>query len=452
MSNGGRQRSSIFGGLLLIFLGLLFLIQRFDPALGIGHLVARYWPVLLIVWGVAKLIDHMGAQRTGEGRPAILSGGEAALLFLVVLALIGMSVRDWVHRRNPDADIEVSLFGERFSESQELPSKKIPAGAHVTVTTERGNITIHAGEGDELRVAGKQSATASTEAGARDRMRDVKIVIDEGHDGYRVHTTNQEGARGRVSVDLDVTVPKNVTLSATSARGDISISGVAADVSASARNGDVEIHDVSANVSAELVKGDARISDIKGNTRITGRGNEIDLSDVGGDATLEGDFFGPIRVRNVAKTTHFASQRSDLTLLHLTGRMELDSGELSVSDVSGFAKLITHNKDIQAENVAGRLEIVDTHGDIQVRYSQPPKEEIAVTNESGEVDFTLPAKSAFEISAFSRSGEIANEFEDPSLKPANDGDSGRLNGKIGAHGPKITIVTSYGTISLHKSS
>ena len=57
MSNGMPNRRSIFGGLLLIVLGVLFLIDRFDPAFRLGHLVRLYWPVLIILWGVAKLID-----------------------------------------------------------------------------------------------------------------------------------------------------------------------------------------------------------------------------------------------------------------------------------------------------------------------------------------------------------------------------------------------------------
>ena len=72
-----------------------------------------------------------------------------------------------------------------------------------------------------------------------------------------------------------------------------------------------------------------------------------------GDATFEGEFFGPIRVRNVTKTTRYASEKADLTLVHMTGRLELDSGEIDVSDVSGSAKLTTHDKDMDVENVAG---------------------------------------------------------------------------------------------------
>ena len=120
--------------------------------------------------------------------------------------------------------------------------------------------------------------------------------------------------------------------------------------------------------------------------------------------------------------------------------------------MSGSAKLVTHSKDIEVENVSGRLDIADTKGDIKVRFSQPPREDINIADDSGEVDLTLPSNSHFEISAISQSGEVQSEFEDSSLKLENENGTGRLSGKIGGGGPKIHITTSYGTLYLRKSS
>jgi DUF4097 and DUF4098 domain-containing protein YvlB len=186
--------------------------------------------------------------------------------------------------------------------------------------------------------------------------------------------------------------------------------------------------------------------------RISGKGSQIEVSDVGGDALIEGDFYGPIRVRNVKKTTHYVSQRSDLTLQHLTGQLELDSGNIEISDVAGLAKITTHNQDLDIENVAGKLDVSNSHGNIRIRFSDPPRDDVNVVNDSGEIDLTLPANSSFQIAAASRSGEVQSDFEDASLKLANESDTGHLNGTVGSHGPRISLTTTYGTISLHKSS
>jgi hypothetical protein len=452
VSNGGPQRSSIFSGLLLIVLGVLFLLARFHPDLGVWHLFWRFWPVLIILWGIAKLVDHMSAQQAGEARPPLLTGGEAALLLLVVFVLAGMGIYSKIREKHPDMNIDLDVFDHKTSQSQELPPKTIPAGAHIMVTTAMGSIVAHVGDGSDLRVSVTETAEAANQAAADDLLKSLKVVIEQTRDGYSVHPVNQEENQGHVTVDFDLTLPKSVSLSADSRRGDISISGLAGAVAVTSQNGDVEVHDIGSDVSAQLTKGDARIDDITGNVRITGRGNEIEMNDVAGDATVQGEFFGPVHIRNVTKTTHYTSQAGDLTLAHLTGRLELDSGDISVSDVGGFAKLSAHDKDIEVENVAGRLDIALNHGDIKATYAQPPREEINIANGTGEVDLTLPAKSNFEISAISRSGEVQSDFEAPSLKPADNNGSGALTGKVGAAGPKISIVTSYGTIYLRKSS
>jgi hypothetical protein len=452
VSNGGPQRSSIFSGLLLIVLGILFLLARFHPNLGIWHLFWRFWPVLIILWGIAKLVDHFSAQRAGESRPPLLTGGEAALLLLIVFVLAGMGIYTKIREKHPDMNIDVDLFKHKTSQTIELPPKTIPAGAHVTVTTAMGAIVAHVGDGNDLRVSATETAEATNEDAAADLLKQLKVVIEQTRDGYDVRPENQEVNEGQVTVDFDITLPKSASLTANSRRGDVSISGLAGAVAITTQSGDIEVHNIGSDVTAQLTKGDARIDDISGNVRITGRGTEIEMNDVTGDATVQGEFFGPVRIRNVTKITHYTSQAGDLTFSHLTGRLELDSGDINVSDVGGFAKLVTHDKDIEVENVAGRLDIAVNHGDIKVIYAQPPREEINIANGTGEVDLTLPAKSTFEISAISRSGEVQSDFEAPSLKPADDNGTGRLTGKVGASGPKISIVTSYGTIYLRKSS
>lgn len=452
MSNGLRQRNSIFGGLLLILLGVLFLLARFNPDLRMWHLFWRYWPVLIILWGAAKLIDNVSAHRAGQTRPPLLTGGEAALLILAVLVLAGMGIYSRVHEKMPDLNINMDLFDHKATQSQELTPKTIPVGSHVIVSTGRGSITVHVGDGDDLRVNVNETAVANSDSGAQDRLKSIKVVIEKTGDGYSVHPANSSDSSEETTADLDVTVPAKTSLTANTNHGDINISGVSGAVTAATQHGDIEIHDAGADVTAQLQSGDARISNVSGNLRLTGRGNELEVNDVAGDATFEGEFFGPIRVRNVTKTTRYASEKADLTLVHMTGRLELDSGEIDVSDVGGAAKLTTHDKDMDVENVAGRLDIADTHGSIKVSYSLPPRADVNIANESGEVDLTLPSESRFQISAVSSSGEVQSDFDDSTLKLNNENGMGRLSGNVGTQGPKISIATSYGTIYVRKSS
>jgi DUF4097 and DUF4098 domain-containing protein YvlB len=444
------QRRSIFSGLLLIFLGVLFLLFRFDPELRLGHLIWRFWPVIIIVWGLAKLIDHLAARRTGE-RTAVLTGGEAGLLVLVIFCLAAVGLADYLRHRR-DFQFDFHPFSQRYTQSEGLPAVQIQPAAHVTIQTEKGDISVHVGGGNDLRVTVNKSATDPHRSTADQRMSAVKTVIQQTGDGFLVHPTGQQDWEGTVDADLDVELPKTANVTARTGHGDITVAGLAGAVDADASNGVVDVHDSGSDVSVTIHGGHLRIADVKGNVRIAGRGNEVDVSDVAGDASIDGEFFGPIRVRNVAKNTRFTSERSSLMLARITGRLELDSGNLQLSEVAGPVKLVTHSKDIEVEDVSGPLEITDSHGDITIRYSRPPVAPISVNDESGGVSLTLPASSHFEISAVSKTGEVDNEFQDPSLRLVNDANVGKLSGQVGGGGTKITIVTSYGTISIHKSS
>ena len=287
-------------------------------------------------------------------------------------------------------------------------------------------------------------------------MKDVEVVVEQNGDGYSIHPVHQADFNGAVTADLDVEVPKTASLILHTVHGDINVSGIGGLVDARTDNGNIEIHDAAADVFAQVHVGDARITGVGGNVRLEVRGNDVEIADVIGDVTVNGPAVGSTVVRKAGKTTRVTSPWSDLTFEHLNGRLETDSGDIQVSDVAGPARIQTHNKDVTAENIAGQLDIVSSHGDVKVVYSTPPVAPLNITNDSGEVDLTLPGKSSFQISAFSRSGEVDSEFEDPSLKTTGEEKDGRLDGqygsKSGAPAPKITITTSYGTISLHKSS
>jgi DUF4097 and DUF4098 domain-containing protein YvlB len=456
VNEGVRARKSIFPALLLIVLGLLFLLHQINPAFSIGHLARTYWPLVFILWGVAKLIDHIVAQSAGQVRAPLLSGGEAALLMLLVFVLVAFVFHDWIRDRFPGVTFDVAPFHRSFSQSRQLAVQTISAGAHLTIESGYGSITVHGTGGNELRVGITESASGADESAADDRMKNVSVVVQQSGGGYIIRPVQQTDFQGTVSVDLDVQVPKSASVTLRTPHGDINASGIAGAVDARTENGQIGIHDTSSDVSVQMEKGDARITGVAGNVTLKGRCDDVEIADVAGNVTLDGAFMGSTIVRKVGKTTQYASPRTILTATQLTGRLEIDSGNIQLSEAAGLTRIQTRNKDISVENVAGPLDIANSHGNVRVASAAPPRESISITNDSGGVDLTLPAKSSFQIAAFSREGEVDSEFEDAMLKKSGEEKDGRLDGQFGgksaAPAPKITITTSYGTIELHKSS
>lgn len=447
-----RRRGGFAGGLILILLGGLLLVHEFRPEFQAWEILARWWPVLLILLGVGRMIENIIARQTGGQPGRLISGGEVVLIFLVLCAAGVISFRHrnpWIGNVLDDAE---PPWGEHAEETQELPARPVKPGAEIVIQALRGDITVTGSDDPQIRVVAKKSATAFDQESARRRARAISIKLVETSRGYQVSSETHDAETPRVRTDMEVQVPKHTVLNVKTETGNLHICEISGGVDAVTMRGAIEVCNSGGDVHAEIKHGDVRILTAKGNVRITGSGGEVEMDDVSGDASLEGEFYGPIRARNIAKGTHFVSSRTDLSIGALPGKLELEAGDLSVDDASGNVQLTTREKDVQLENVTGRLRIENKRGEVTVRLRQVPKEEISITNESGGIELALPSSSNFTVDAVSRSGEISNDFDDPDIKSSDDGhDNHTLRGKRGAKGPRVELHNTYGQIRLRKS-
>jgi DUF4097 and DUF4098 domain-containing protein YvlB len=449
MASNRPRGSSLFSGLVLIFIGLLFLLHNYR-GFELTGIILRWWPLILIFWGAIKIYERTAGARRLEPGASRITGGEVSLVVGLV-ALVGIVVLvDQGRRRLPG--MEIDLPGETFASSIDVAPKTVPANARVTVRGGRGDITVRASDEPEIRVAGKVNVKSWTESAAKRLSEQVSAEIVQNGDGFEVRPSGI--GNSRVSVDMDITVPKKALLTVHSDKGDVSVSDIASQVSIDAGNGDLDVRGTGGDVSVDMRHGDAKISDTKGDVKISGRGGSVEVVNASGSFTINGEFVGPIRADKVSKGVRFVSHRTDLTLTQLSGHMEAGSGSLDVVDAPGNMIVRTRDEDITIENAGGKIKIEDRNGNIQVRFSSPPKEDIEITNVSAPITLTLPESSSFEILADCHSGDIDSEFESDGLKKTStDGGDSHLEGKYGrGRGPKITLKTSYGSISIHKTS
>lgn len=86
------RRRSYIGPLVLIGLGLLLLYSSLRSNWAPWQVIWRYWPVLLIAWGLGKLWDHLRRRESaGTASPARFSGGEVGIL-IALIVLLGLAL------------------------------------------------------------------------------------------------------------------------------------------------------------------------------------------------------------------------------------------------------------------------------------------------------------------------------------------------------------------------
>jgi DUF4097 and DUF4098 domain-containing protein YvlB len=450
MSDYRHSRNSLFTGIILIFFGALLLGRQFFPGLAIGSFLVRYWPALLIIWGITLLLEQRAARK--EGRPfRALSGGEFLLLVAVILMVCGMVVWNQFSSHAADWGISPDWMRESAISSEELPGTAVAAGDQIQITIPAGDITVHTSEDNMMHVVAKRMGYAWDKHDAQRMAQRIDVVINHQPGGYQVQPGGWFPPSPDARVDLDIQIPAAAKIAAQTGQGDVSISDMKGGVTVTTRNGDTELHDITGDAAIQSQHGDAEISGVRGNLSLQGAGGQVEIADVTGNVTLQGEYYGPIRARNVTGGLRFTSSRTAIDVGRLTGHLEVDSDSVEIADAAGAVKLSTHDKDVTLENVAGAIDVSDRHGDLDVRLSQPLSAPIRLVNDTGDVTLTLPSKPNFTIDASSRSGKIESDFSGPTLNLVNGEDNGHLQGSYGNGGPQIHIETSYGTLSLHQA-
>src|ERR1700757_4258353 len=115
------RSSGLFSGLLLIFVGVLLLLHNYGR-LELYGFFARWWPLLIILWGVVKLYERTAGFRSGGSTGGRVTGNEAGLVVAMV-ALVAIVI---FAGRTKQRIGEVIEPGESFSHDLDVAPKKIP--------------------------------------------------------------------------------------------------------------------------------------------------------------------------------------------------------------------------------------------------------------------------------------------------------------------------------------
>jgi DUF4097 and DUF4098 domain-containing protein YvlB len=458
MSTYVYRRGSIFWALTLIGVGVIFLWQNFNPAIHPWQVIAKFWPILIIFWGLSKLVDYIQAQAHPETVPPPLFTASEVILLVLILAL-GTLVskivlrpwQQWPSSMGVDMDNQgfTGLFMNSYTYTQTFSRAARPQ-PHILLVDRHGDVEVHAAGQSTVDGIVKKTVWAPNEEDARKLSDQVKIEIVEEAGRYLVQTNldSLPGAGQNVRLDYTLRVPYATSTEVTVEHGDAILDGLKAEQSVTAHHGDAHITNVEGLVRLSRDSGMTEVRDLKGSVEVEGRGSDVDISGVTGTASINGEFSGDMHFRDIGQTLQYKSSRTDMTAQKLTGRLNMEVGSLELDGIDGPFEISTRQKDITLTNFKHSVKITDGNGDVELRTSTPPTHPIDVDLKKGEIELSLPPSSSFQIDAASRHGEVESDFSGPGLKVAKEGDNPTISGSVGKGGPPIRLDTEYGTIRL----
>lgn len=449
-----RRRRSLAGPLVLIILGVVFLLGNLHMLAwySIAIWFSHYWPVLLILWGVIKLIEHYQAQRDGTRSSGIGAGGILLIVLIVVFGLISTQVArvNWSGFRDnfnfDDSDFD-NIFGETFNFNDHL-EQNFPAGASLKVIDNHGAVSVHPSDDNNITVVVRKRIGADNQNDANKYDGETKPTITAIGGLVTVDARVEAAGDHPVETDLDISLPRKAPVSIASRRGDINVVDRDANVDVSSQHADTSIENITGNVKINLDKGGLKIEQITGDVHVDGRLDEVAISDVKGSAQLDGEFEESVKLERISKTVGFKSSRTDMEFSRIDGALDLDSDDLRADAVTGPVHLITRSKNIQLDEVSGDIRLEDNNGTVEVGMQNVGN--VQIDNRNGDVQLRLPEKAGFRVDARAHDGEIQSDF--PEIKISSDEHESRANGTVGNGAAHIVVNNEHEGIEFRKAS
>jgi len=442
------------GPFVLIVLGTVFLLGTMHvlSLSRLAHLFANYWPVLLIFWGVIKLIEHQRAQREGTRAAGIGAGGVFLVVMIVVFGLIASQLErvNWSGLNNQfnfdDGDFD-GIFGQSYNFNDHL-EQTFPTGASLKVIDTRGAVTVTASDDNKITVVVRKRIGADNQTDADKYNGETKPTITVTGGLVTVDAKAEAAGDHPVETDLDISIPRKAQVSISSRRGDVNVTGREGSVDISAQHSDTSVEDITGNVKVSQEKGSVKVEQITGDVHIEGRVNEVSVADIKGAAQLDGEFQESVKLARIAKTVTFKSSRTDMEFSRIEGSLDLDSDELHGESITGPLHLTTRSKNIRLEDVSGDVRLQNDNGAIEVGMHTVGN--VQIDSRNGDVQLSLPDKAGFRLDARTRDGEIQSDFGE--LKINNDEHESKASGNVGNGSAHIVVNNEHDGIEIRRAS
>jgi len=451
-----RSAGVIFWGLALVVIGGLMLAHNLGYPIQIWPYIVRWWPSLLIVWGLLKFVDYFRFRHSGDNRP-LFSGGEVALLIFLIFA--GSAITTAANL-SPDLGnifgaIDLwDITGNSFT-FDEHHEDMMPAGSEVEIVNFFGNVEVRPSESNRVILDVKKTVRAANRAEADRLAHDFTFAVTNEGGKYRIASNKDGGTsvtgvpRQRFKSSLAIQLPRRSTLRIENRNGRVSVQDLTGDENIVNRFGDIEIQNINGEVRVENRNGGVTVEEVSdsvvinnsysnttaknvgGNLEIETHHGSVDVSGVKGNAAITNSF-APINVENVQGSLTINGRNNSVQAQHVDGDLTVDSSyeNVTVDDPKGAVKISSRN------------------GEVTLSFEKPPQNDVTVRAQYGTVRLNLPSSSSFNVDARTEFGEIDSEFE--GLSRDNSRRERLLAGQVGSGGPTIKIDLRNGSFHLGK--
>lgn len=441
---------SIVGPLVLITIGVLFLLRTTGVISfqGFRSWMVHYWPLLLIFWGVAKLLEHMWARQHGEPTPRLGAGGVVLLIFVILFGTGVTRTADW-NWRGIGADMGVdndwdNMFGSHYDFTDNF-AQPMTGGSEIKILSGQGDITVTPSEDNQVHAVVRKSVRSDSQENANRINESTHPKFIQQGNLWLLDLTSGDFEKTRF--DLDLQLPPQLALSMSTRRGNLSVSQREGNVDLSTDRGNLSAENVKGATSLHIRNGSVNVKTVTGNVQVDGEVEDGSVADVTGTLEFNAGYNGTVQLSHISQRLHLKSVRTDLQLAKLDGEISMGHGDIRATALAGPVKLNTRSNEVHFDEVSGEVEVENRNGIVSIR-PKTPLGNIDVNNVRGGIELEMPPAAGFKLDAESKDGTI--DVNDFSVSVDNQRRDASARATIGKGGPDIRLRTERGTIEIRK--
>jgi hypothetical protein len=314
------------------------------------------------------------------------SGG----LFLSLAAVLLLAGAAPAHRR--DGSSRDKNTSPRLT--QDLTGS-IPArdGERIHLSTDLGSIVVHAQNSAKVDYHVHLEADAS-QKDAEQLLKGFSIAAREksGEIYLKAQSTDRRST-GRLWLTLELNIPQNSSIDATTGGGNIDAGQLGGRVALSTAGGNITAGALGGPARLETGGGNIAARSVNGDLDADTGGGHITIGTVAGNATLHTGG-GHIRVTSIAGTAHLETGGGNITLEHSGGELTAQTagGEIEVGEASGLVRAKTGGGGIRVVRLVGPTDLETSSGSIYLTQVDSP---VKASTTAGGITawFVSPPKS-----------------------------------------------------------
>ncbi|MGH9341635.1 MAG: DUF4097 family beta strand repeat-containing protein [Acidobacteriota bacterium] len=499
-------KAGLLSGIFWTATGLLIFLDLLDIVSGLDFF-GRYWPLVIILFGLGKVIDFYRLQGKLQFRIEELIG-------TVFVVLLGFAAAKAAEVRGEVFDLywPVVIAGDYFPISigalnleehrwEEQKSLSASGLQEIEIANLYGDVRVTATASDEVRIELAKVVFGNDQDKAEAVSEKIELVTRSEAGVLHVGTnrTSLPDQDYRFHTHLTLNVPQSTQTRVTAGYGDVRIVGLKAPCQVEDEYGDITIESVAGavtvqnrrgsvalnniegdiqaatdydsiradnivgNVSARNHFGSVRVNNVSGTTTITGDGSRVSVSNAAQAVDIKNSY-EPVTANDIRAPLHLQTSYSNVNLSRISNPVTIDAthsrieakdlesslsirakgSRVEVRGLGGDASISTSLERLSLEEFGGSVEAQNEFGEIRMTAGASLPGPITAINRHGDIRLSLAANAQFRLSASAPGGEIRSEFGETDSRREN---LQVLNTAFG-DGPEVKLQTEFASIRI----